>query len=239
MSAAGKFEAPPEILFVTATRIGDAVLSTGVLANLLERYPSARFTVAAGPVAAPLFRGLPRLERLIAMPKRAYSRHWLDLYRHVVGTRWRLVVDLRGSMLPWLVMARERWSAGKGGPNQHRLEQLAAAFRLNPVPTPTLWLRPEDEAASLRLVPPGGAVLGIAPTANWPGKTWRIDRFVELLRRLSASTGPFSGARIAIIASPHERDLARPLLDNVPPNRRIDMTRTSWRLPLRSDGCNW
>ena len=41
------------ILFITSTRIGDAVLSTGLLAYLIGRYPGAEFTVAAGPLAAP------------------------------------------------------------------------------------------------------------------------------------------------------------------------------------------
>ena len=48
------------ILFVTATRIGDAVLSTGLLTHLIERHPHARLTIAAGPVAAPLFEAVPR-----------------------------------------------------------------------------------------------------------------------------------------------------------------------------------
>jgi len=30
-----------KILFVTATRIGDAVLTTGLLSHLLERHPEA------------------------------------------------------------------------------------------------------------------------------------------------------------------------------------------------------
>src|SRR5216684_1156205 len=42
------------ILFVTATRIGDAVLSTGLLSHVVNRFPEARLTIAAGPVAAPL-----------------------------------------------------------------------------------------------------------------------------------------------------------------------------------------
>ena len=54
------------ILFVTATRIGDAVLSTGLLSHLLDRYPMARLTIAAGPVAAPLFAAVPRLERIMS-----------------------------------------------------------------------------------------------------------------------------------------------------------------------------
>jgi ADP-heptose:LPS heptosyltransferase len=36
------------VLFITHTRIGDAVLSTGVLRRLVELYPEARVTIASG-----------------------------------------------------------------------------------------------------------------------------------------------------------------------------------------------
>ena len=50
-----------DILFVTATRIGDAVLSTGLLQFLIERYPSARLTIAAGlAILAAEFPWAPR-----------------------------------------------------------------------------------------------------------------------------------------------------------------------------------
>lgn len=50
---------PGSLLFVTSTRLGDAVLSTGVLSHCLDRLPGVRVTVAAGPVAAPIFRNTP------------------------------------------------------------------------------------------------------------------------------------------------------------------------------------
>ena len=40
------------LLFITATRIGDAVLSTGLLGHLLERHPGVHVTIAAGRAAA-------------------------------------------------------------------------------------------------------------------------------------------------------------------------------------------
>ena len=56
------------ILFITGTRIGDAILSSGLLAHLVETHPDARFTVACGAPAAPLFRAAPRLvESLLRM----------------------------------------------------------------------------------------------------------------------------------------------------------------------------
>ncbi|MDP9103170.1 MAG: glycosyltransferase family 9 protein, partial [Pseudomonadota bacterium] len=47
------------ILFVTSSRIGDAALSSGLIKRLSDEIPNARFTVVAGPVAAPLFEQIP------------------------------------------------------------------------------------------------------------------------------------------------------------------------------------
>jgi heptosyltransferase III len=91
------------ILFVTATRIGDAVLSTGLLSHLIERYRAPRLTIAAGPVAAPLFEFVPGLEQLVVMRKQRWSSHWLPFYSAVATRRWDMVVDLRGSALAWLL----------------------------------------------------------------------------------------------------------------------------------------
>src|SRR3974390_1818320 len=95
------------ILFVTATRIGDAVLSTGLLSYLVERYPDARFTIGAGTVAAPLFEAVPRLERIIVIEKRRYGLHWLGLYARVLGRRWDFVGDIPGSALAHLPPSRD------------------------------------------------------------------------------------------------------------------------------------
>jgi heptosyltransferase-3 len=214
----------PAILFVTATRIGDAVLSTGLLRHLVEQYRDARFTVAAGPAAVSLFQGLPGLERLVALPKRSYARHWLDLYRQVASRRWDMVVDLRGSALAWLLRTRCRRVAAKGDPGLHRVVQLGRVFDLAPPPAPLLWPTPAHERASELLVPAGSPVLGIGPTANWAGKQWRAERFAGLARRLTAPGAVLAGARIAVFSAPHERAAAAPVLASVPADRLIEVT---------------
>ncbi len=211
------------ILFVTATRIGDAVLSTGLLSHLVERFPGAKLTIAAGPIAAPLFEAVPGLERLIVIHKRRASLHWLPLYATVAPRRWDLVVDLRGSALPWLLRARERRMMGKGAEDEHRIRQLARLFDLDPPPAPRLWTAPRHEREAERLVPKRGGVLAIGPAANWRGKQWRADRFAELARRLTAPEGLFPGAPVAVLAAAHERPQAEPVLAAIPPSRRIDL----------------
>ena len=212
-----------KILFVTATRIGDAVLSTGLLGHLVERYDAARLTIAAGPVAAPLFKAVPGLERLIVVTKQPYRRHWATLYRRVATTRWDLAVDLRGSALPYFLWARARRVMGKGDAGEHRVRQLARLFALDPPPAPRLWLAPEHEAQAASLVPPGGPVLAIGPAANWRGKEWRGERFAELARLLTAPGGIVPQGRVAVLAAAHERAQAAPLLAALPPARCIDL----------------
>ncbi|MBO0735027.1 MAG: glycosyltransferase family 9 protein [Alphaproteobacteria bacterium] len=211
------------ILFVTATRIGDAVLSTGLLAYLIERHPVARLTVAAGPAAAPLFETVPGLERLIVVEKRRWSVHWVPFYRTVAMRRWDLVVDLRGSALAWLLRAGERRVMAKGDAREHRVRQLGRLFGLDPPPNPHLWTAPHHERAAGRLIRSGSPVLAVGPAANWRGKQWRAGRFAELAGRLTGPGGALRGFRVAVLAAAHERGQAEPLLAAVPDERRIDL----------------
>lgn len=205
------------ILFVTATRIGDAVLSTGLLDHLLRTHPGARVTVACGPAAAGVFTRMPGLERLIVVTKQPWSRHWIGLWAKVAFTRWDLVVDLRASALAWMVPARRRLT-GKGGRRPgHRLSHLGALMGLSPPPLPVAWTAPQDAARAVALLP-GGPWLVVGPTANWAGKVWPADRFVQVARALVAPGGVLAGARIAVLGGPgaEERAMAAPLLAAFP-----------------------
>jgi heptosyltransferase-3 len=213
-----------DILFVTATRIGDAVLSTGLLGYLIERHAGARLTIAAGPLAAPLFTAVPGLERVITISKRPFAAHWLGLYSAVVGRRWDMVVDLRGSALAWLLRSGERRVMAKGDKHEHRVRQLARLFELDPPPSPRLWLMPAHDRMAETLIPAGPPVLAIGPAANWRGKQWRAERFAELARRLTAGDGPLPGARVTVLAAAHERAQTEPLLAAIPQRRLIDLT---------------
>jgi heptosyltransferase-3 len=207
------------VLFVTSSRVGDAVLSTGLLDHLIHTYPDCRITVACGPAAEGVFLRMPNLERIILLEKRSYSRHWLGLWAATVGTRWDLVVDLRASALSFLIPARRRavmvrrGMVRRGG---HKTVQLAAILKLDPPPLPVAWTSPADRARAALLLPPGRPIVALGPTANWTGKVWPPARFVALFRALAA--GPLAGARAAVFAGPGEREraLAAPVLAALP-----------------------
>ena len=202
------------ILFVTANRLGDAVLSTGLLDHLIRTYPLARITVACGPVAAGLFHRMPNLERVIVVAKQPFGRHWLPLWGAVVTQWWDLVVDIRSSALSWLVPTLHRAVMRPG--TGHKVQQLAQVLRLDRSPRPVVWFSASDAARAGAYLPPDRPVVVLAPTANWLPKIWPADRFVTLFQRLAATN--FPNAVPAIVSGPGETEaaMARPILNALP-----------------------
>ncbi len=211
------------ILFVTATRIGDAVLSTGLLSHLLDSHPGARVTVACGAPAAPLFEGVPRLERLIVVEKRPLHLHWLSIWQACAGTAWDVAVDLRGSALTRFVRAKRRIVMAYRDNDLHRVVELGRMAGLEPPPAPALWLGEAARARAVGLVPEGVPVLAVGPTANWGGKQWPADRFAELAIRATAADGILAGGRVAVFGAPPEREMVAPVLEAIPAARRVDL----------------
>jgi ADP-heptose:LPS heptosyltransferase len=214
------------ILFITATRIGDAVLSSGLIKRLADEIPNARFTVVAGPVAAPLFAEVPNLDRVIVFAKAKDGSHWFDLWRQVRGTRWGLVVDLRGSALARFVSTKRRAVQRKvTGPPVHKVMEAARTLRIEDEPAPPhLFTSPEIEAYARELTAGTGPILAVAPAANWVGKTWPLERFSQVAMRLLGPHGAMGGGRLMVIGGPEDKKVARGLKDVVARNRFIDLT---------------
>ena len=211
-------------LFVTSTRVGDAILSTGVLSRILEDNPGLKVTLACGPAAASLFEAMPGLERIIVLDKMLGSLHWLYLWAQTVGTRWDILVDLRNAPVTYLLGAKKRYRLIRSRDGGHRIRTLSRVIGAeNDPPAPRLWVDDARRKTAARLIPDGGPVLAIGPTANWRGKQWRGHSFAELIRRLTAPAGILPGARVAIFGRDDERPMALPVIESVPDDRLIDL----------------
>ncbi|MDA0220506.1 MAG: glycosyltransferase family 9 protein [Proteobacteria bacterium] len=211
-----------QLLFITSNRLGDAVLSTGLLGHLVERDADVEVTVACGPVCADIFGCLPGLRRVIALRKRPWAGHWRGLWQQTVATRWDEIVDLRSSPMTHVLRGRRKSVRRKAGEG-HRVAALARWYGLEAVPAPRLWSNVRHAGAGLAMVGPGGPVLGIGPAANWQGKIWPPERFAELAGRLTGPSGPLAGGRIAVFGGPGEEALVRPVLEALPGDRTIDL----------------
>ncbi|MBM3489495.1 MAG: glycosyltransferase family 9 protein [Alphaproteobacteria bacterium] len=211
------------LLFISYNRIGDAVLSTGLLGHLIERRQGLRIWVACGPQAVELFQPTPGVERVIALTKQPLAGHWLALWRQAGPWRWDLVVDLRASLIAYFLSAGERRVLRPDRAARHRLQHLGALFGLDPPPRPRLWPTAADGARAASLLPAGGPILALAPGANWGGKVWPAERFAELVGRLTASGGPLPGARLLLLGAPGERAICARVAAALPAERVIDI----------------
>lgn len=202
------------ILFITPSRIGDAVISCGILEQLRLQYPKARFTIACGPLTADLFSRFPALDKLVVFEKQSFDRHWLRLWGRLFPHIWSLAVDGRSSAITLVLMARRRFILPGGRRPGRRYVQLGLAMGFNPPPLPVVWTSPADDRKAASLLE-HGPFIALAPTASWEGKIWPAPRFAALFQALAAR---IPGARAVILGGPGETEaaLAAPLLQALP-----------------------
>jgi ADP-heptose:LPS heptosyltransferase len=202
------------ILFITASRVGDAVLSSGLIRRLADEMPHARFTVVGSPLTAPLFEDIPTLDRVIALEKAKMSGHWFRLWRQVRGRRWGLVVDMRGSGLARFLNARRR-AVHKPLPSAmepiHKVLEAARVLKLeDDPPAPFLYTSADREAAADALLASStGPILAMAPATNWAGKTWPAERFAVVAAEL-------------LLGGPNDRFAAEAVRRVIPRARLVD-----------------
>jgi heptosyltransferase III len=209
-----------KILFVTSNRLGDAVLSTGLLDHLIRSYPAARITVVCGPVAEGVFTRMPNRARTIVLSKRSRGRHWLPLWADVVFHIWDLVIDIRASALSWVVPTRRRAVFRRiEGP---KIAQLGAILGLSPPPLPVAWIGKSDQEKIDTLLPANRPIIALAPTANWQPKVWPADRFAAAFQAVAASM--YAVPVILGGPGPAERAMAEPLLAALP--QAVDLVGT-------------
>ncbi len=220
-------ERPFSVLFIPPSRIGDAILTTGILRHLLGTYPNAAFTIVASPATASLFGDLPGLEAVIPFAKSRRKTHWPALWWSVKGRRWDMVVDMRGSALAYLLRARTRVVYRPDPPDsppRHKVLAAAALFgREDAPPAPFVVASPATDASAGALLAGEGALLAVAPGASWPGKMWPAERFAELVHRLAASDGPLPSSRVVLVGGPDDRAASLPLRHCLAPDCVVDL----------------
>ena len=207
----------PRVLFVTSNRIGDCVISSGVIREIGRQLPGARITVACGRPPAPLFRSAPGVERVIILDKKRFAGHWIDLWKQVWRTRWDMVVDIRGSALAFQVRAKSRkvyhrgWETGL--PKVEMVSRMMGAARTL---DPELFLDDQARAEAAAVIDPQLAagpwpILALAPIAHQPGKSWPAERWGALVERLKAEPR-FDGWRFMLVGGPGDHPPAAPAL---------------------------
>jgi heptosyltransferase-3 len=216
------------ILFISANRIGDAILSTGLLRHVVNAYPDAKITVACGPLCVDLFTAVPGLVRIIPLQKQSWNRHWIKLWTECVPHYWDVIIDLRNSAVSRLLRHGALHVYQHSNESDHKVLQNAAIMRLAVPPDPKIWVSDAQQAEAIKLL--GAApVIALGPSANWFPKQWPIEYCVALVKDLMADP-EYKQHCFLVLAAQHEMDQVKPVLEAILPSRRIALIGSSLAL---------
>jgi heptosyltransferase-3 len=215
------------ILYIAEADAEDSVLSSGVLAHLVESLPNAVFTIVGSAASAPLFADTPRLERLLVLEREGHF-DWIALWNQVRGTKWGLVVDMRGSTLSGRLRRQKRAVRGKDAPGLHAVEAAAAVLQMEPheALAPRIHVSDLTMAQVEALIPTGGGdgpILAIGPGVEWMGRRWPAERYAKVATKLLADDGPLAGGRLMIVGEEIDREAAHTIRYAVPRARVIEL----------------
>jgi ADP-heptose:LPS heptosyltransferase len=184
------------VLFLAPVDLGEAVLASGALAHIAKAADAV--TVVATPEAAPLFRAVPGLRRVIVLPGDASLSDAASLYLNLMRARFDIVIDGRGGFLG-RGAGKRRVALRARQAVQHRTEAWAEAVGSERVLPPALWLDDAARQAAAKVALGGGALLVLAPGGVSRQKRWPPERFAAVARRLH--DGPLAGARIVVLGA--------------------------------------
>ena len=179
------------ILLITLSNIGDAVMTTPVMAALHEKYPQAVMDIVTDARAIELFSHCPYKGEIFLKDKQAGWRGVISLVKQLRTKHYDLVVDLRTDGLTLLLRASRRLTRrGSKVAGPHAVQQHFAVMGpregIIEIPATRLWLSPQDlDFAQQHLTAlPGKRWLALGPGARWAPKRWPARAFRELADRL-------------------------------------------------------
>ncbi|MCF8465771.1 MAG: glycosyltransferase family 9 protein [Sneathiella sp.] len=212
-------------LFVASNRLGDAVLTTGVLHYLLEQEPEIPITVVCGDIPTSIFEAIPGVARVIGVKKRRFSLHWPEVALALGPVYWHRIVDFRGSLLGFLPARHHHiWKGGRD--DLHKALANANVIGLDfPLPPRIVPTNAQLETSTKWLGPRQGRrkILALAPTANFYQKQWHYENYIKLAKLITGVGGILEGARVVVFGAPGEEAQAMPVVNALPEQQVINL----------------
>ncbi len=206
-----------KILIISSNRLGDCILSSGIIEYYKRKDAEINITFVCGPIPGSLFRFCRNIDRLIILKKRKYSFHWFYLWFLLFLTPWNDILDLRGTAISYFLFAKKRtiYKNNKIDENEHKVKVISRKV-CNKILHPSINIDQKNHPKKSKLVEvkklkKTNKLVVLAPSANWIGKIWPIERFSQLINELKKSRF-FKNAVFLIIGPLEEKILISELL---------------------------
>lgn len=232
------------ILIRSVNWIGDAVMTTPVLAIIRERFPHARITLLANEMVSELLSGHPALDEIITFRRSGIHRG--------VGGRLKLAAQLRrcafdlaiilpnsfdAAVVPWLagipfrlgkcsdgrtLLLNGRYEPARHPHPGHEVQyyvQLLASFGISGTFTPpALAVTPEESAAAAATLAGFGIHPGDTVVGINPGASYGSAKrwYPERFAQVAAHLSSVWSAKILVFGGPGEAAIAADIVQQLP-----------------------
>ena len=205
-----------KILIISSNRLGDCILASG-LNNFFNNMESSQITFVCGPVPAELFQFCKNIKNLISLPKQKYSLHWIQLWRKIIFNKWDIVLDLRGSLISYILFSKKKFIYKDKYKIKHKVETISKLVS-NKILAPSIKINHSIMNKNRYLnqiikISNNRKIIMISPSANWIGKIWPIERFELLIRKLK-KLKEFKKAIFIIVGSKDDENNILKLFDD-------------------------
>ena len=193
------------ILIEVPTWLGDCVMATPAIENIIKAYPNVKITIFGAFVSTAIFQEHPNVEKIILdESKKAPSRlKWLWQKSKELGTFDASLTFRRtffSRLFIWITNAKT-----KGYYQRYTKEELHLVIRYNDFINRTFQLKSQAEDLKIYFKPSKykKPTLGINPGASYgSAKRWYPEKFAEVAKALSDKY------QIVIFGGPAEVDIA-------------------------------
>lgn len=184
-------DAVETILFISLSCVGDAVMTTPLLASLHQHYPGASIDIVGDKRSSILFTRVPFAGEIINKDKSRAGRGVFELIKRLRRKRYDIIVDVRTEFLPYLLHGTRCFTKLGARPyGVHAVERLMGVIRPihqdAPIPPACIWTDEADECLVAEwLGSDAGRMLAVAPGAGGRAvKTWPEQHYAALIDSL-------------------------------------------------------
>jgi ADP-heptose:LPS heptosyltransferase len=202
------------ILVITLSNIGDVVLTLPVLGALKENFREALIDVVVGTRAKEIFEVDPRIDKMYVYDKSLSMFGKLKFLLDLRKVKYDLVIDLRNSLLSFLLRPRFSGKPALDLPKGviHKIDAhllKVKSLGLSPASDPyRIWISQIDADNARKILKKKGIsdsdeFICVSPGAKSHIKRWPEGNFAKvcdkLIDKLSAEGGSASGGKIKIV----------------------------------------
>jgi len=219
-----------KILFITLSNIGDAVLTLPVLSALKDNFGHAVIDIVAGPRPEQIFKKDPGVNKVFVYDKHAKLKDKISLIKKLKAEKYDLAVDIKTSILPILIGAKNRSSlfAGRDRRVKHkRLSHLAILkpFGITCRRQKNIYIDNDSRSRVEKVLKDRGVkdsdiLIGISPGSRSHLKQWKREGFADVARGILKD----SRHKAILIGDVNETGLSKEIADAVKQTGLIDFT---------------